>query len=142
MCVLAFAFALFTFILHVLIFTLAAFETLIYSMENTRDIFQEKRNFYDSFSVSMCHFDILVPVLHILFLLVLCKNCTSECFDHFYKIKIRESVKNHSRNLKKTKIAIYRFQKYAQKNLFSSFSTMLKPGFDYVLSTPLNHGFI
>ena len=39
MCVLVFAFALFTFILHVLIFTLAAFETLIYSMENTRDIF-------------------------------------------------------------------------------------------------------
>ena len=39
-------------------------------------------------------------------------------------------------------MAIYCFEKYAQKNLFSSFSTMLQPGFDYVLSTPLNHGLI
>ena len=90
----------------------------------------------------MCHFDILVPVLHILSLSVLRKNYTHECFNHFYKIKIRESVKNHPRNLKKTKIVIYLFQKYVQKNLFSSFSTMLKPGFDYVLSILLNHGLI
>ena len=112
-------------------------------MENTRDIFEEKKNFYDGFSVSMSHFvDILVPVLYILTLLVLRKNYTHECFNHFYKIKIRESVKNHPQNLKKTKIAIYCFQKYAQKNLFSSFSTRLKPGFDYVLSTSLNHALI
>ena len=39
MCVLIFAYALFTFILHVLIFMHAVFEALIYSMENTRDIF-------------------------------------------------------------------------------------------------------
>ena len=90
----------------------------------------------------MPYFDILIPVLHILPLLVLCKNYTSECFNHFYKIKIHESAKNHPQNLKKTKIVIYRFQKYAQKNSFSSFSTMLTPGFDYVLSTPLNHGLI
>ena len=90
----------------------------------------------------MRHFDILVPVLHILSLLVLRKNYTRECFNHFYKIKICESVKKPSRNLKKTKMAIYRFQKYAQKNLFSSFCTMLKPGFDYALNTSLNHGFI
>ena len=64
------------------------------------------------------------------------------CFNHFYKIKIRESVKNHPQNLEKTKIAIYRFQKYAQNNLFSSFSTMLKPSFNYVLSTPLYHHLI
>ena len=53
-------------------------------------------------------------------------------------------MKNHPWNLKKTKIATYGFQKYAQKNLFSSFSIMFKPGFDYVLSTPspLNHGLI
>ena len=90
----------------------------------------------------MRHFDILVTLLHILSLLVLRKNYTHECFNHFCKIKIRESVKNYPQNLKKIKIAIYRFQKYAQKNLFSSFSTMLKPVFDYVLSTPLNHGLI
>ena len=89
----------------------------------------------------MRHFDIIVPVLHILSLLVLRKNYMRECFNRFYKTKIRESVKNHPRNLKK-KIAIYCFQKYAQKNFFSSFCTMLKPGFDYVLSTPLNHGLI
>ena len=53
-----------------------------------------------------------------------------KCFDHFYKIKIHKSVKNHPQNLKKSKIAIYRFEKYAQNNLFSSFSTMLKPGFE------------
>ena len=39
MCILIFAYALFTFISHMLIFTHAAFETLIYSMENTRYIF-------------------------------------------------------------------------------------------------------
>ena len=89
----------------------------------------------------MRHFDILVTLLHILSLLVLRKNYTHECFNHFCKIKIRESVKNYPQNLKKIKIAIYRFQKYAQKNLFSSFSTMLKPGFDYVLSTPLKSWF-
>ena len=142
MCILIFAYAVFTFISHGLIFMHAVCETLIYSLENTRDIFWEKRNFYDGFLVSVCHFDILVPVLHILSLLVICKNYTCECFNHFYKIKICESVKNHLQNLKKTKIAIYRFQKYAQKNLFSSFSTMLKPGFNYVLSTPLSHGLI
>ena len=90
----------------------------------------------------MCHFDILVPVLHILSILVLCKNYMRECFNHFYKIKIHKSVKNHPRNLKKTKIVIYCFQKCAQKNLFAIFSIMLKSGFDYVLSTPLNHGLI
>ena len=87
---------------------------------------------------------------YILSLLVLCKNYMRKCFNHFYKIKICKSVKNHPWNLKKTKIAIYGFQKYAQKNLFSSFSIMFKPGFDYVLSTPspaplpppLNHGLI
>ena len=89
----------------------------------------------------MCHFDILVPRLHILSLLVLRKNYMRKCFNHFCKIKIRKSVKNYPQNLKKIKIAIYRFQKYAQKNLFSSFSTMLKPGFDYVLSTPLKSWF-
>ena len=90
----------------------------------------------------MRHFDILVPVLQVWFLLVLRKNYMRECFNHFYKIKIRESVKNHPQNLEKTKIAIYRFQKYAQNNLFSSFSTMLKPSFNYVLSTPLYHHLI
>ena len=90
----------------------------------------------------MRHCDILVPVLHILSLLILRKNYMREFFNHSYKIKICESVKSHPRNLKKTKIAIYHFQKYAQKNLFSSFSTMLKPGSDYVLSTPLNHGLV
>ena len=39
MCILIFAYALFTFISRWLIFTHALFETLIYSMENTRDIF-------------------------------------------------------------------------------------------------------
>ena len=51
MCVLIFAYALFTFISHVLIFTYAAFETLIYaafetliySKENTRDILGVKK---------------------------------------------------------------------------------------------------
>ena len=90
----------------------------------------------------MRHFDILVPVLHILSILVLCKNYTRKCFNHFYKIKIHKSVKNHPQNLEKTKIAIYHFQEYAQKNLFSSFSAMLMPGFNYVLSTPVNHGLI
>ena len=109
MCVLVFAYALFTFLLHVLIFKQVVFETLIYSMENTRDI---------------------------------CKNYTRECFNHFCKIKIHELVKNHLWNFKKTQIVIYCFQKYAQKNLFSSFSAMLKHGLDYVLSTTLNHGLI
>ena len=90
----------------------------------------------------MRHFDILVPALYILSILVLRKNYIRECFNHFYNIKICESVKSHPQNLKKTKIAIYPFQKYAQKNLFSSFSTMLKPGFDHVLNTPLNNGLI
>ena len=80
--------------------------------------------------------------LHILSLLVLCQNYMLKCFNHFYKIKIHKSVKNHPRNLKKTKIVIYCFQKYAQKNLFASFSIMLKSDFDYVLSTLLNHGLI
>ena len=66
----------------------------------------------------MRHFDILVPVLYVLSLLVLPKNYTRECFNQFYKIEIRKSVKNHPRNLKKTKIVIYRFKKYAQKSLF------------------------
>ena len=39
MCVLIFAYALFTFISHVLIFAHAVFDTLIYSMENTKGIF-------------------------------------------------------------------------------------------------------
>ena len=43
MCVLIFAYALFTFISHVLIFTYAPFETLIYSKENTRDILGVKK---------------------------------------------------------------------------------------------------
>ena len=72
---------------------------------------------------------------YILSLLVLCKNYMRKCFNHFYKIKICKSVKNHPWNLKKTKIAICGFQEYAQKNLFSSFSIMFKPVFDYVLST-------
>ena len=43
MCVLIFAYALFTFISHVLIFTYTPFETLIYSKENTRDILGVKK---------------------------------------------------------------------------------------------------
>ena len=38
--------------------------------------------------------------LHILSLLVLCQNYMLKCFNHFYKIKIHKSVKNHPRNLK------------------------------------------
>ena len=85
----------------------------------------------------MRHFDILVPALYILSILVLRKNYTRECFNHFYKIKICESVKTHPQNVKKTKIPIYPFQKYAQNNLFSSFSTMLKAWFRPCLKHPL-----
>ena len=38
--------------------------------------------------------------LHILSLLVLCQNYMLKCFNHFYKIKIHKSVKNHPWNLK------------------------------------------
>ena len=82
-------------------------------------------------TVSMCHFDILVPVLHILSLLVLCKNYMCKYFNQFYKIKIHKSVKSHPRNLKKSKIAIYRFEKYAQNIYFlASLPCLIKPGFD------------
>ena len=63
-------------------------------------------------------------------------------FQPLLQNKIHELVKNHLWNFKKTQIVIYCFQKYAQKNLFSSFSAMLKHGLDYVLSTTLNHGLI
>ena len=116
--------------------------TDIFYGEHQRYFLGEKKFLQRFFGFSVRHFDILVPFLHILSLLVLRKNYMRECFSHFYKIKIRKSVKNHHRNLKKTKIAIYRFQKYAQKNLFCSFSTMLKPGFEHVLSTSSNHGLI
>ena len=85
----------------------------------------------------MRHFGILVPALYILSILVLRKNYIRECFNHFYNIKICESVKSHPQNLKKTKIPIYPFQKYAQKNLFSSLSTMLKAWFRQCLKHPL-----
>ena len=61
MCVLIFAYALFTFISHVLIFTYAAFETLIYaafetliySKENTRDILGVKKFLRRFFSLNV-----------------------------------------------------------------------------------------
>ena len=62
--------------------------------------FLGEKKFLQCFLVSICHFDILVSVLHILSLLVLCQNYMLKCFNHFDKIKIHKSVKNHTRNLK------------------------------------------
>ena len=109
-----------------------------YIVWRTPEIFSRRKEIF----TTVFWFQCAILIYLFLSLLVLRKNYMRECFNHFYKIKIRESVKSHPRNLKKTKFVIYRFQKYAQNNLFSSFSTMLKPGFDYVLSTPLNHGLI
>ena len=61
--------------------------------------FLGEKKFLQCFLVSICHFDILVSVLHILSLLVLCQNYMLKCFNHFDKIKIHKSVKNHTRNL-------------------------------------------
>ena len=108
MCVLIFAYALFNF-LHVLIFTHAVFETLIYSMEKTRDMI------FRFFGFSVRHFDILVPFLHILSLLVLRKNYARECFNHFYKIKIRKSVKKPSQKFKENKNCDLSFSKICTK---------------------------
>ena len=138
MCVLIFPYAQFTFISNVLIFSLMLCLKHWYIVWRTPEIFSRRKEIFTT--VFWFHCAILIYLF--LSLLVLRKNYMRECFNHFYKIKIRESVKSHPRNLKKTKFVIYRFQKYAQNNLFSSFSTMLKPGFDYVLSTPLNHGLI
>ena len=62
--------------------------------------FLGEKKFLQCFLVSICHFDILVSVLHILSRLVLCQNYMLKCFNHFDKIKIHKSVKNHTRNLK------------------------------------------
>ena len=62
--------------------------------------FLGEKKFLQCFLVSICHFDILVSVLHILSLWVLCQNYMLKCFNHFDKIKIHKSVKNHTRNLK------------------------------------------
>ena len=114
---LVFACALFTFISHVLIFTHAVFEALIYSMEHQRYFLGENKFLQQFFGLNVL-FWYTYPVLHILSLLVLCKNYTCKCFNHFYKIKIHKSVKSHPRNLNKSEIAIYRFEKYAQNIYF------------------------
>ena len=117
MCRLIFACALFTFISHVLIFMRAVFEALIYSMEHQRYFLGENKFLQQFFGLNVL-FWYTYPVLHILSLLVLCKNYTCKCFNHFYKIQIRESVKNHLWNLKKTKLQFIIFKNILKRIYF------------------------